>query len=208
MCFLISYIAVSAFFLSIDNIVNMCYSIDSSSSEESIDSLSPMDNGLQFAPRCDGQCFLQQAECDHTIQKATLNHVGEYVVFPSIWYHHGYYSITPRKTAIQAQLLTMHRPNPTKERLTRNTTNMNSLRKGRIDRTSLDGLTKDQVAKWNTTYSDKLFPTCSLFDGESVDKDINRHICSDKFDTVPRIRELVHITEANFEHLRVTVCGY
>ena len=95
---LISHIPVSAFFFSIDNIANMCYSIDSSSSEESIDSIanmcysidsssseesidsiSPMDNGLQFAPRCDGQCFLQQAECDHTIQKATLNHVGEYV---------------------------------------------------------------------------------------------------------------------------------
>jgi len=85
MSFLISYIAVSAFFFLIDNIANMCYSIDSSSSEESIDSLSPMDNGLQFVPRCDGQCFLQQAECDHTIQKATLNNVGEYVVFPSMW---------------------------------------------------------------------------------------------------------------------------
>ena len=86
--FLISYIAVSAFFFSIDNIANMCYSIDSSSSEESIDSIrQQMDNGLQFAPRCVGQCFLQQAECDHTIQNATLNHVGNYVVFPSMWYH-------------------------------------------------------------------------------------------------------------------------
>jgi hypothetical protein len=46
MCFLIFYIAVSAFFFSIDNIANLCYSIDSSSSEESIDSLSPMDNEL------------------------------------------------------------------------------------------------------------------------------------------------------------------
>jgi len=116
--FLISYIAVSAFFFSIDNIANMCYSIDSSSSKESIDSISPMDNGLQFAPRCDGQYFLQQAECDHTIQKATLNHVGNFVVFPSMWYHHGYYSITPRKTVIQAQLFIMHSSNPTKEQLT------------------------------------------------------------------------------------------
>ena len=150
--FLISYIAVSAFFFSIDNIANMCYSIDSSSSEESIDSIrQQMDNGLQFAPRCVGQCFLQQAECDHTIQNATLNHVGNYVVFPSMWYHHGYYSITPRKTVIQAQLFTMHSPNPTKERLTRKTRKMNFLRKGQIDRTSLDRLTKDLVANWNTT---------------------------------------------------------
>ena len=126
MCFLIYKIAIYTFFFSIDNKSNMCYSIDSSSSEELIDSLSPMDNGLQFAPRCDGQFFLQQAECDHTLQKATLNHVGEYVVFPSMWYHHGYYSSTPRKTIIQAQLFAMHSPDPTKERLTQNTTKMNS----------------------------------------------------------------------------------
>ncbi len=120
---------------------NSDYSLSSeesinSPSEKKIDSLSPMKNGLTFAPRCDGQCFIQQAECDHTIQLATLNHVGEYVVFPSMWYHHGYYNITPRKTVIQAQLFTMHSHNPTKARLTRNTTMMNSLRKGRVDRTS------------------------------------------------------------------------
>lgn len=201
--FLIYNIAIYTFFFSIDNKANMCYSIDSSSSEESIDSLSPMDNGLQFAPRCDGQCFLQTAKCDHTIQKATLNNVGQFVVFPSMWYHKGYYSITPRKTVIQAQLFAMLSPNPTKERLTRNTTAMNSLKKGRIDRTCLDRLTKDLVENWNTTYSEKLFPTCSLFDGESVDKDKNRHIYSDKFDDVPRIRELVQIFQAKFEYLRV-----
>ena len=128
MCCLITHIPVSAFFFSIDNIANVCYSIDSSSSEESIDSSrQQMDNGLEFAPRCVGQCFIQQAECDHTVQNATLNHVGNYVVFPSMWYHHGYYSITPRKTIIQAQLFAMHSPNPTKERLTQNTTKMNLL---------------------------------------------------------------------------------
>jgi hypothetical protein len=80
---------------------------------------------------------------------------------------------------------------------------MNSFVKGWIDRMSLDRLTEDLVANWNTTYSDKLFPTCLLFDGESVDKDKNRKIHSDKFDEVPRIRELVYIFEAKFEHLRV-----
>jgi len=198
------YFTLSAFLILIDNnIRNMCYSIDSSLSEESIDSLSPMDNGLQFAPRCDGQCFLQQAECDHTIQKATLNQVGEYVVFPSMWYHHGYYSITPTNTVIQAQLFAIHSPDPTKERLTRHTTKMNYFIKGRIDTTSLDRLTNDLVANWNTTYSEKLFPTCSLFDGEPVDKDKNRQIHSNQFDNVPRIRDLVHIFENKFEHLRV-----
>ncbi len=163
-----------------------------------IESLTPIDNGLEFAPRCDGQCFLQQAECDHTIQKATLNLVGEYVAFPSMWYHHGYYSIKPTHTVFQAQLFAIHSPDPTKDRLTRNTTKMDYFVKGRIDITSLDKLTEELVANWNTTYSDKLFPTCSLFDGESVDKDKNRHI-----DDVPRIRDLVHIFEEKFKHLRI-----
>ena len=154
----------------------MCYTVDSTLSEESIDSLSPMDNVLQFAPRCDGQCFLQTAKCDHTIQKATLNHVGQYVVFPSMWYHHGYYSSTPRKTVIQAQLFAMHSPNPTKEQLTQNNTKMNSFIRGRIERTVLDRLTKDLVENRNTTYSKELFPTCLLFAGESIDYDKNRQI--------------------------------
>jgi hypothetical protein len=80
---------------------------------------------------------------------------------------------------------------------------MNSFITGRIERTVLDRLTKDLVENWNTTYSKELFPTCSLFDGESIDYDKNRHIYSDKFDKVPRIRELVHIFEAKFEHLCV-----
>lgn len=181
----------------------MCYSIDNSSPEELIDSLNPMNNGLQFAPRCNGRCFLPETECDHTLQKATLNHVGEYVVFPSMWYHHGYFSITPRKTVIQVQLFGMHSPNPTKERLTRLNTNMNSIIKGRIDTPSLNTLTKDLVANWNTTYSDKSFPACSYFDGEPVDKDKNRHIYSNKFNDVPRIRGLVQIFEAKFKHLCV-----
>ena len=198
------YFTLSAFLISVDNnIRNMSYSNDSSLSEELIDSLSPMDNGLQFAPRCDGQCFLQQAECDHTIQKATLNQVGEYVVFPSMWYHRGYYSMTPTNTVIQAQLFAIHSPDQTKERLTQHTTKMNSFIKGRIDTTSLDRLTNDLVANWNTTYSEKMFPTCSLFDGEPVDKDKNRQINSNQFDNVPRIRDLVHIFENKFKHLRV-----
>ena len=36
-----------------------------------------------------------------------------------------------------------------------------------------------------------------------MDKDKNRHIYSDKFHNVPRIRELVKISEAQFEHLCV-----
>ena len=66
-------------------------------------------NGLIFAPRCDGECFTSRKEkkCDHPVNKVSLGNVGEYVVFPSRWYHHGYYNIKSNKVFYTAQLFAM-----------------------------------------------------------------------------------------------------
>jgi hypothetical protein len=216
----------------IDNVVHIWYSSDSSSSEESIHSLSqwfpktnysreataleeshPMrplppktdNNGLVFAPECDGPCFpnYRQAKCNHSHHSVSLNKVGEYVAFPSMWYHHGYFSVKPKKTVIQAQLFAIHSPDPAKERLTRNATKMDTYVAGKVVRTCLDELTKDLVGNWNTKYSEDLFPVCTLFNGEWVERDKTRHILSSQFDSVPRIRELVQMFEEKFPHLRI-----
>ena len=109
----------------------------------------------------------------------------------------------PKKTVIQAQLFSIHSPDPAKERLTRNTTKMDTYVAGKVVRTCLDELTKDLVGNWNTKYSEDLFPVCTLFNGEWVERDKNRHILSSQFDRVPRIRELVKIFEEKFDHLRI-----
>jgi len=160
-------------------------------------------NGLVFAPKCDGFCFLRQAECQHKIDEVRLNRVGGYVLFPSTWYHRGFFSVKGRKTVIQAQLFAVHSPDTAKERLTRNATRMDSYITGEIDRTSLDALTQDLVRNWDRTYSVKLFPPCLGFNGEIVDRDKNRHIHSEKFKDLPRIDELVGIFEEKFNQLRV-----
>ena len=56
-------------------------------------------NGLIFAPKCDGECLTSRKEkkCDHPVNKVSLDYVGEYVVFLSRWYHHGYYNIKSDK---------------------------------------------------------------------------------------------------------------
>jgi len=120
-----------------------------------------------------------------------------------MWYHHGYFSVKPMKTIIQAQLFAIHSPDPARDRLTRKDTKMDTYESGKVVRTSLDQLTKDIVGKWNTLYSEENFPVCTLFNGEFVERDKNRHILSSQFDLVPRIKELVKIFEDKFTHLRI-----
>ena len=71
-------------------------------------------NGLIFAPRCNGECFTSRKEkkCDHPVNKVSLDNVGEYVVFPSRWYHHGYYNIKSDKEFYTAQLFAMGSSKP------------------------------------------------------------------------------------------------
>ena len=179
-------------------------SSDSSSSCVSMDSLSPWtrdrdNNGLFFAPNCDDLCFLREVGCNHNHHQVSLNHVGKYVAFPSMWYHHGYFSAKRRKTVIQAQLFAMHTSNPTAQRSTRLGTKMDTFIEGRMDR--LDELTKDLAGNWNTTYSKNLFPPAKSFDGGRVNPEKNRHIPSDKYDQVPKLENLVRMFERKFNHL-------
>ncbi len=62
-------------------------------------------NGLLFAPMCnlandnDVKCFdtRREKKCDHKIDKVALNKLGQYVIFPSRWWHRGFYEIRLEK---------------------------------------------------------------------------------------------------------------
>jgi hypothetical protein len=71
-------------------------------------------NGLFFSPRCVGECFdsRKEKECDHLVNKLALDIIGEYVVFPSRWFHHGYYNIRSNKVFYIAQLFVMGSSKP------------------------------------------------------------------------------------------------
>ena len=52
------------------------------------------ENGLNFAPLCNSFCFTKKKECDQN--------VGDYVQFPSKWYHQGYFNDVLGKVIVQA----------------------------------------------------------------------------------------------------------
>ena len=53
------------------------------------------DNGIMFAPMCkadvDSKCFTSSNEmiCEHKVTAVELDTVGDFVVFPSRFYHRG-----------------------------------------------------------------------------------------------------------------------
>jgi hypothetical protein len=52
------------------------------------------ENGLMLAPSCVSNCFTRDSGCTHdNLIRVGLNNVGKYVVFPSLWWHHGYFNI-------------------------------------------------------------------------------------------------------------------
>jgi hypothetical protein len=63
-----------------------------------------------MAPMCKGdvdeKCFTSSNDkhCDHNVTMVKLDEVGDYLVFPSRFYHRGYYRITSNKTYYSAQL--------------------------------------------------------------------------------------------------------
>ena len=66
-------------------------------------------NGIMFAPMCkadvDGKCFTSTNEkiCEHKVNAVKLDTVGDFVVFPSRFYHRGYYRIASDMTYYTAK---------------------------------------------------------------------------------------------------------
>jgi hypothetical protein len=67
-------------------------------------------NGLWFAPMCI-VCFLMnkyigigEKLCSHSWKEHWFNTNSEYILFPSVWFHWGYFNRRWRKVYIQAQL--------------------------------------------------------------------------------------------------------
>jgi hypothetical protein len=110
------------------------------------------------------------------VNKVALDNVGEYVVFPSRWYCHGYYNIKSNKVFYTAQLFTMGCSS--KPEAWQNITqkvNRNMIQ-GHVAESKLRELTEDLCDNWDTTYSVDLFPPSKEFEGEKIDVTKNGHI--------------------------------
>jgi hypothetical protein len=113
--------------------------------------------------------------CDHPVNKVTFDNVGEYVVFPSRWYHHGYYNIKSDKVFYTAQLFAMGSSKPEAWQNIIRKVNRNMIQ-GHVAESILREHTEDLHDNWDTTYSIDLFPPSKEFEGEKIDVTKNRHI--------------------------------
>jgi hypothetical protein len=144
----------------------------------------------------DTKCFTStnQKICEHKVNAVKLDTVGDFVVFPSRFYHCGYYRIASNMTNYTAQLFCKISDKPEAWQNVTRTVNKNIIQ-GRLQESWLTQLTQDICYNLDTTYSVNVFLPAKAFDGEKIDPTKNRHILRLMFQGVPLIAELVKYFE-------------
>ena len=143
-------------------------------------------------------------ECAHDTVTVKLNEVGQYVVFPSLWWHHGYYDIKDdEKVIFTAQLFaTPSSDIRSTQRSNRRNSQMSTYSHGQLSISTLNGLGEDLYHEWDGKYSADQFPPASKFLGQ-VDKAKNRHILKHQIHLLPKIERLVFSFQENFNDISV-----
>jgi hypothetical protein len=113
-------------------------------------------NGIMFAPMCkadvDGKCFTSTNEkiCEHKVNAVKLDTLGDFVVFPSRFYHRGYYWITFDMTYYTAHLFCKISDNS--EAWQNVTSKVNQIMiQGCVQESWLTQLTQDIHDNWDTS---------------------------------------------------------
>jgi hypothetical protein len=116
------------------------------------------DNGLNSAPLChprnDGakKCFnaAHNKICNHKVEQVSLNQLGQYAIFSSRWWHHGYYNITSEFEYHTAQLFCTGAQDS--ESWAGHTRARNqSRREGRLTGEGIESFSRDVEDNWDTT---------------------------------------------------------
>ena len=152
----------------------------------------------------DTKCFTStnQKICEHRVTAVDLDTIGDFVVFPSRFYHHGYYWIASNMTYYMAQLFCRISDNPNAwQNVTRKVNQI--IIQGHLQESWLTQLTQDIYYNWITSYSVNVFPSAKTFDGEKIDPTKNRHTLPVMFQGVPLIAELVKHFEEKYTNLEV-----
>jgi hypothetical protein len=168
------------------------------------------DNGLYFAPLChprnDGtkKCFnaAHIKICNHKEEQVSLNQLGQYAIFPSRWWHHGYYNITSEFEYYTAQLFCTGAQDGESWAGHTRTRNQSS-REGRLTGEGIESFSRDIKDNWDTTYSESLYRPSKAFDGDRIDRATNRHLQDNTFRNIPKMNALVETFERQNRELRV-----
>ena len=168
------------------------------------------DNGLYFAKSCNPsnngakKCFdaTHNKICYHEVDQVSLNQLGQYVIFPSRWWHRGYYNITSEFEYYTAQLFCTGAKDS--ESWAGHTRAKNKeMKQGRLHNQDVISVSQDIDDNWNTTYAASKYPPSKAFDGEAIDRGANRHLTEDSFRRIPEMNALVEKFESQNRELRV-----
>jgi hypothetical protein len=150
-------------------------------------------NGLRFAPSCIAKCFIGDKICAHKNWfNVELNHVGDNVAFPTVWWHHGICNIHLRnKIFYTAQLFaTPCSDLASNERSLRKSSKMKQHTEGTLKAPFLHTLMTDLYINWDEESSATKSPPAKKFFGD-IERHKNRHILSDQIHKLPKIQRLV-----------------
>jgi len=160
------------------------------------------ENGINFAPLCTPACLGKYSGCVHEKKKVQINTLGQYVLFPSKWYHQGYYNDRTGMVFVTAQLFARPSISPDSMISLRSIHSKDQMIEGWLGDEAVSVLGTDILVNWNTTYSLQYFQPCKDFYGP-VDMEFNRQIPSTKFEQVPLIKKLVDQFCTLFPHLSI-----
>jgi hypothetical protein len=158
---------------------------------------------LLFAPTCT-TCFNKnkyllpsKKKCLHQWTTECLNSTGEYIIFPSEMYHHGYYNQKSKIFFIQAQLFCAATNDTNVLQLPRSLMKAQGqqVTRGCLDESSLSKLRDDLLNNWEILYSNPEYRPCKNFSGGPVDRESNRQIYRKHFTQVSLLKNLVDTFE-------------
>jgi hypothetical protein len=169
------------------------------------------DNGLNFLPECKDACFVGKKNigCGHICKNVQINEAGEYILFPSQCWHHGYFNEESNKIFITAQLFARPTINEETERFSGSFTEGQrefiSERLGSMvgKYSIIKDLSIDPLENWDSMYSATDFPPPKGFGRQPIDCKSNCQKPDEKLDERPLMKKLVDTFKEIFPYLSI-----
>ena len=169
------------------------------------------ETGLIFGPNCVDRCFIHniyssfdEKKCAHTWQSVNLSRTGEFVSFPSSFFHRGYFKMKENQIVVTAQLFASDNgssPNhPSRHLASKNS--MDAVNTGMVT-IDLTRLSEDVLLRWDVNYPISEFPPCKSFGGVRIKTESNRQIHKSKFARVPHLARLVKAFKDKYNSLSI-----
>jgi hypothetical protein len=143
--------------------------------------------------------------CNHPWKEHWFNATGEYILFPSVWFHWGFFNRMWRKVYMQAQLFAVPSGNERMDWSTHSLSQGNRTNwvTGKLDMHTISGLSQDLLNYWDNNYPAFVFKPCKAFQGVNVNPSANWKIEKNDFQWLPLIQKLVNHFETLFPHLAI-----